>query len=94
MNWQDITISLANVLFSVSLIIQVYYGFKEKVGPIKYLTSIPTFVGLYTVSFVFVTLTLYLSAIISFLNGTLWLLLFIQRLIYKNGFKNNAKINP
>ena len=84
MNWQDTVITIANILFSISLMPQVYHGFKEKVGPIKFQTSIPTFIGLYAVSFTFYTLFLYFSAVLTFLTGTLWLILFIQRLIYKN----------
>lgn len=83
MNWQDIVISTANILFSISLVNQVYYGFKEKNGPIKILTSVPTFIGLYAISFVYWTMELYTSAVISVIIGTLWLVLFIQRLMYE-----------
>lgn len=83
MIWQDIVITCASILFSVSLIPQVYSGFKEKIGPIKFQTSIPTFIGLYVVSFVYYTLSLYFSSVITFITGTVWLILFIQRLIYK-----------
>lgn len=82
MNWQDTVIAIANVVFSISLIIQVYYGFKEKIGPIKFLTSLPTFIGLFAISFAFWTLGLYFSTIVSFFNGVLWSLLFVQKLIY------------
>ncbi len=84
MIWQDAVISVANILFSVSLIFQVYAGFKEKTGPIKFQTSVPTFLGLYGITIAFWSMALYSSAIISFFNGALWLSLFIQRIIYKN----------
>lgn len=82
MPWQDIVITIANILFSISLIPQVFYGFKEKSGPIKFQTSVPTFVGLYVISIAFWSMALYFSGIISVLTATLWLLLFIQRIIY------------
>jgi hypothetical protein len=82
MTWQDIVIAIANVVFSVSLVIQVYYGFKEKNGPIKFQASIPTAIGLFAVAFAFWTLGLYFSTVISALNAVLWLLLFIQRMVY------------
>lgn len=88
MSWQDIIISIANIFFATSLTVQVYYGIKEKSGPIKYLTSIPTCAGLYAIAIAFWTLGLYSSAAISFFNGTLWLALSIQRMIYS---KNNAQ---
>ena len=85
MLWQDIVLTATNIVFGVSLIPQVYHGFKAKVGPIKLHTSIPTFVGLYVVTFTFVTLSLYFSAISAFFTGTLWLLLFLQRVWYHRG---------
>ncbi len=84
MSWQDIAISVANVVFSISLIIQVYYGFKEKNGPIKFQASFPTAVGLFAISFAYWTLNLRFSTVVAFLNGTLWSLLFVQKIIYKN----------
>ena len=83
MNWQDIIITVGNLVFSISLIPQVYSGFKEKTGPIKYQTSVPTVIILYAFVLVFYSLQLYFSAIISGLTGTMWLLLFIQRIKYK-----------
>jgi hypothetical protein len=82
MIWQDFLIFIANIIFAVSLIIQVYYGFKEKAGPIKFQASIPTMTALYAISIAFWSLALYFSAIVSFFNGTMWFLLFIQRLSY------------
>jgi len=83
MNWQDIVITIGNLVFTIALIPQVYSGFKEKIGPIKYQASVPTFIFLYIFVFTFYSLHLYLSAIVSIFSGTMWLLLFIQRLIYK-----------
>lgn len=82
MTWQDTVISVANIFFALSLIAQIYYGYKEKVGPIKFPTSIPSFLGLYAMSVAYWSLGLYYSAMICVINGTLWLTLFAQRLAY------------
>ncbi|MEI8061205.1 MAG: hypothetical protein WCG99_02840 [Candidatus Berkelbacteria bacterium] len=85
MTWQDAVITIACTIFSLSLVPQIYFGFKEKRGPIKFQTSIPTFIGMYAIAITYLTLSLRYSAIISFLTGTLWLILCIQRIIYKDG---------
>jgi len=84
MIWQDIVITVVSVVFCVSLMPQVYCGFKEKRGPIKFQTSIPTFLGLYVICITYFTLGLYASAAITFVTGTIWLVLFFQRLLYKD----------
>ncbi len=83
MIWQDIVITAASVLFSLSLIPQVYSGFKERTGPIKFQTSIPTCIGLYAITIAMWTLSLTFSAIVTFITGALWFLLFLQRALYK-----------
>ena len=83
MPWQDIAITSSSIIFSLSLFPQVYYGFKNKVGGITVATSAPTFVCLFLISFAYFTLDLYFSAITTVFTGILWLLLFIQRLMYK-----------
>lgn len=82
MSWQDIVISIANVIFTVSLAVQVYYGFREKTGPIKYQASIPTSIGLYAISLCYWTLGLYFSTGIALVNATLWFILSLQRKWY------------
>ncbi len=83
MVWQDIVIMAANIVFSVALIPQVFHGFKKKKGFIKVTASLPTFIGLYAMSFSLFTLSLFFSAVFSAVTGTLWLMMFIQRLIYQ-----------
>jgi hypothetical protein len=83
MIWQDIVITSASIIFSLALLPQAYYGFKEKTCPIKPQTSLPTFLGLYAVSFSFFTLSLLFSSIITFITGSIWFLLFAQSLLYK-----------
>ena len=83
MIWQDIVIMVANLVFTYTLIYQAYYGFKKKKGLLTLTTAGLTFVALYVVVIAFYTLSLYFSAIVTAINGTLWLILFIQRIIYK-----------
>ena len=83
MVWQDIVMMIANSVFTLSLLPQVYYGFKEKRGFIKAETSMPTFICLYVVAFSLYTLSLLFSAIASTITATLWLILFIQRVMYQ-----------
>ncbi|MBU0981444.1 hypothetical protein KKC94_02010 [Patescibacteria group bacterium] len=83
MIWQDLVITIVNIVFTTALLPQVYHGFKEKIGPIKLQTSIPTFLGCYTLAICFLTLSLPFSAAVTFLSGSMWFLLFLQRLIYK-----------
>lgn len=82
MVWQDIVITLANLLFLYSLSNQVLYGFKSKKGLIALSSSFFTFVGLYAMSFAMYTLGLYFSALTIFISACLWVVLFVQRLIY------------
>jgi len=83
MLWQDIVISIANLMFTYSLIHQVYHGFKKKKGFLTLTASGLTSLGLFALSIAFFTLSLYLSTIISVINALLWLVLFVQRLVFK-----------
>lgn len=84
MVWQDIVITLCLIAFSYALIPQVYQGFKQRKGFINIQTSLITSIGMYTLTFVYFTLNLNFSTIIAFVTGTLWLILFIQGVIYKH----------
>jgi len=83
MVWQDIIVAIASILFGYSLLYQVYKGYKEKKGFLSIQTSLLTSIGLYALAFVYFTLGLFISTSITTFNGTMWLLLFIQRIIYK-----------
>ncbi len=83
MVWQDIVITFANLVFVISLVPQIIYGYKNKKGYIKLETSVPTFLALYSMSIAFFTLNLFYSCIAVFMGGTCWLILAIQRFIYK-----------
>lgn len=82
MPWQDIVLSMVGVIFVVSLLPQVIHGFKDKVGPIKHLTSVPTFLALVVTAVTYFSLHLYFSATTVFLTGVVWLVLCIQRVLY------------
>jgi len=84
MTWQDIIISIIMISFSYALIPQVIQGFKQKKGVINFQTSIITAIGMYILSFTYITLKLYFSTIIGFITAILWTILFIQKIIYKN----------
>jgi len=83
MAWQDIVITLANLLFTYSLIIQVYSGFKDRKAHLHFQTALLTTIGLYIMTIAFASLNLLFSSIAAGVNATLWLLLFIQRITYK-----------
>lgn len=82
MVWQDVAISVASLVFSLSLLPQLWAGFRGKKGPIKPMTSVPTFAGLFAVSYAYFTLSLIFSAVVCFLTGCIWLALFMQRVMY------------
>jgi len=83
MIWQDIAITIVLILFSYALLPQVIKGFKTKKKTIVTQTALISFGGLYILSFIYLTLELYFATIISFITATLWLILFIQTIIYK-----------
>jgi len=81
--WQDYIITITIIAFSYALIPQVYQGFKKKRGYINLQTSGITALGMFTLTYVYLTLNLNFSSLISFINALLWSILFIQKLIYK-----------
>lgn len=83
MIWQDIVITISNILFSYALIPQVFLGFKNKKALISLQTSTLTSFGLAAMSISFLTLGLYFSAIVSFVSFSLWIFLLIQGILYR-----------
>ncbi|KKQ27800.1 MAG: hypothetical protein US42_C0005G0025 [Candidatus Magasanikbacteria bacterium GW2011_GWC2_37_14] len=83
MLWQDIIITIISIMFVFALIPQVYYGFKNKKGSIVISTSLPNSIGMYVMSIVYLTLSLKFSALLGFFTASLWLTLFIQKIVYK-----------
>lgn len=83
MVWQDWLISISIILMGYAMVPQVIHGFKKKHSTIKLQTSILTTLTLYTMALAFFSLKLYFSASMDMVIGTLWLILFIQGIIYK-----------
>jgi len=83
MVWQDIVIAILTILFGYALIPQIYYGFKHKKATVTFQTSLITGIGLYIMGLTFFTLQLYFTTIMDIITGTLWMILFIQKLVYK-----------
>jgi len=83
MAWQDTIITMCILLFSYALIPQIYQGFKQKKGVINFQTSLITFIGMYILAFTYFKLDLIFSTIMATIAGTLWLVLFIQKITYK-----------
>ena len=81
--WQDIAIAIISIIFNIVLIPQIIYGFKSKRKTLAPSTALFTFIGVYATVFVYFTLKLYFTAIMSIISGTLWLILFVQSTKYK-----------
>ena len=82
MAWQDITITIVNFIFAYALIPQAYQGFKYKKAYINFQTGLLNTIAMYAIVIAFFSLNLTFSGIIGIFNATMWLVLFIQRLIY------------
>jgi len=80
--WQDILITIVNIIFGYALIPQVIKGFKDKKPHIAFQTGLLNTIGMYIMAFAFFSLNLTFSWIIGFFNATMWLILFIQRIVY------------
>jgi len=83
MVWQDIVFSISTVLFAYALIPQIYQNWKRQRGSITLQTSLLTTIGMYAITLAYFTLDLFLSTIVGFITGSLWLILFVQKLAYK-----------
>jgi hypothetical protein len=82
MIWQDIVISLMNVVFSYALVKQVLQGFKDKQGYINLQTASFTFAGMFIISFCLLTLGLIFSFAVGIFNASMWLILLLQKVKY------------
>jgi len=82
--WQDIILTISNLIFSYALIPQAYQGFKIKKSAIVLQTGFLTSLGLFASSIAFFSLGLIFSGIITNINALLWVILFLQRLIFKD----------
>jgi uncharacterized protein with PQ loop repeat len=84
MSIQDIVITIASIIISLSLIPQVILGFKTKTGAVSYWTSIPYALSLSAVGLSFASLELWLSTIVTAITVILWSILAIQKYIYSS----------
>ena len=84
MVWQDNVISIANIVLSISLVPQILHGFKTKTCDIKKATSIPIILALSSLVVAYITLSLYLSAIMTATVVIGWIILLTQSIIYSN----------
>jgi hypothetical protein len=83
MAWQDIVITVTIILFAYALVPQVIKGFKRKKQDVVLQTSIITSLGMYVLTFTYLTLGLKFSTITAGLTGTLWAVIAIQRMVYR-----------
>ena len=81
--WQDNLITVVNLTMVYGMLMQVIKGFRDKKRHINFQTGLITFVGLYASAIAFFSLNLIFSGITIVISGTLWLILFIQTIIYK-----------
>jgi len=87
--WQDTVITITVIVFSLALLPQIWHGYKNKVGTIEHKASVPTFICLYVLTYVYYTLDLLFSSVMVTVTGTLWLILFLQKLKYSK--KDNVE---
>jgi len=83
MIWQDLVIAIVSILFAYALIPQVIKGFREKKKHIAVQTGLINAAGMYAVAVAYASLGLIFSTIFGIITATLWLVLFIQSIIYK-----------
>lgn len=80
---QDKIMFICLIMFVYSIIPLVWYGFKQKKSLVPRQTSIITFVGLYICAICMVSLRLYWASMANFISATLWLIVFVQGVIWK-----------
>ena len=83
MIWQDTLIAVVSVSIAFSIVPQIYHNYKAKKSGVVLITSLVGFVGAYLIAYAFITLELYMSFVVTMLNGTFWLVLFLQKIKYK-----------
>jgi len=81
--WQDIVITVSVILFGYALIPQIIQGFRKKKQDINLQTSAITAGGMYAIMIAYLTLNLMFSTITVAITGTLWLIIALQKIVYK-----------
>ncbi|VVB82600.1 Uncharacterised protein [uncultured archaeon] len=82
--WQDYAITTLFIILNAALVPQIVHGFKIKKRMISPLTGIMTAIPMYLLAIIFFTLGLTFSMIMEIIGGSLWFILLIQSIIYKN----------
>jgi len=82
--WQDFTLMIVAICLNIAMLPQIIKGFKAKKKMMASSTTLITVIGIFIVGFVYLSLNLYFSAVLQLIGGILWLILFIQSIIYKN----------
>lgn len=82
MVWQDIVLMISSIIMGYALIPQIYMNFRKKKCGINLQTSSVTFVALFVAAFVYFTLSLFFTFILTVFAGILWFVLFVQKKIY------------
>lgn len=83
MLWQDYVLTAGSIVFSVALIPAIKAKGKPPLS-----TSVPTFFFLYLFSFVYATLSLWISTTTTAITGTMWLILAGQKYMQMRRLKN------
>tara|TARA_Y100000310_G_scaffold316947_1_gene369257 strand:- start:10899 stop:11162 length:264 start_codon:yes stop_codon:yes gene_type:complete len=83
MVWQDIIVSLTNLIFIYAMLPQIIYGFKTKKGLISIQFSGLNILAMIGLIFVYASFDLPFSIILTIILIILWIILLFQRLKYK-----------
>ena len=88
-NWQDIVLAVSILAFNIALIPTVLGKSKPALS-----TCVITLAFLLAVVTVYVSLALWYSAVMSFINASLWAVIGVQKLIIIKASKNVGASKP
>lgn len=81
--WQDKAILFCNAMFIISVAYQVYTNFMSKKCGVSIYTSLSTSIVLIFMTYTLYSLNLILSSLSSFISSILWLVIFFQKISFK-----------
>jgi len=81
--WQDIALAAVSLILAYALVPQVALGFKTKKKTVSSQTSVIAFIGLFVVTSLYLVMKLYFASAVAFVTGILWLIIFLQGIVYK-----------
>lgn len=79
----DILMTLVTLMFSYSLLPQIFKSYRGRLVEISWQTLVITFVGGFILSGCFVVLGLYFNAVANLFVALCWLSLFVMKLRYR-----------